>query len=310
MPFAVIDLGTNTWNLLIAEPGPDKSFKVLWDEKVPVKLGKGGISKKIILPDAMQRGLDALKHHQETIRRFHAEPVEVIATSAFRTASNGEEFCALIYQQTGLEVNIVSGSREAELIFNGIRASVPLGDDSVLVLDIGGGSNEFIIGNGYDIFWKKSYKLGIARLLEVIKPSDPILPEEISRSFSYFSEKMKDLSGTIQYYTIHTLVGAAGSFETFAAMLHYADPHKFKMPEQNGYMEISPADFDLLYEQLIHSTHEERLNMKGLEPMRAEMIVLAAVFVKFVLSNYGIRRILQSNYSLKEGVASELVDRI
>jgi exopolyphosphatase / guanosine-5'-triphosphate,3'-diphosphate pyrophosphatase len=307
MRLAVIDLGTNTWNLIVAEPGPGDSFKILWDEKLPVKIGKGGISKGIILPDAMERGLDALQKHIKTIQQLEAEYVEVVATSAFRTASNGEEFAKIIRVKTGLRVNIISGNLEADLIYKGITASVRLDEDPVLILDIGGGSNELIIGNRDQIFWKKSYALGIARLLEKFKLSDPISPMELEQVRSYLAHEMKDFSEVRPAYNINTLIGAAGSFETFASMLHFLFPKRYLHSVDVITQKISLEDFDYLYHLLVTSTPEERLKMKGLEVMRVEMIVLAAVFVQFILKTFKLNQLIQSNFSLKEGLVAELV---
>ncbi|MFN8208320.1 MAG: hypothetical protein U0T82_13070 [Bacteroidales bacterium] len=306
MRVAVIDLGTNTWNILVAESRQDQSFEVLHDEKLPVKLAKGGMSKKIILPEAMDRGMQALRQHLETASRFGAQELEIIATSAFRTASNGEGFAQKILEETGHKVNIVSGNREAELIYKGVGASVNLREDPVLILDIGGGSNEFIIGNREKIFWKKSYKLGIARLLEHFTVSDPITPQEIFKFEYHFEETLSELIREFPSYHIDTLIGAAGSFETFASMLSFRHGDLYARSSKKSHTTIRLEDYKQLHRDLINSTSEERIKMPGLEPMRVEMIVLASVFVNFVIEKFGITRFIQTDYSLKEGRAAEI----
>lgn len=308
MRISVIDLGTNTFNLLIVETGEGRYFKILYNNKLPVKLGRGGIDKKEIRSDAISRGLNAIEKHLLTIKEYKADKIYAFATSAIRSARNGEQFVDLIRERFNMNVEVISGDKEAEIIYYGVRQAVQLDMNPVLIMDIGGGSNEFIIANRETIFWKKSYPLGIARLLEKFKPSDPITIEEIEFISNYLEEKLVDLFDEIKKYRIDTLIGASGSFETMAAMIRSDDSH-FKsetgmFPEM---YDIDLADFENLYQMLINSTLKERKQMKGLETMRLEMIVLATLLVKFILQKLKLKHLILSNYALKEGIIYQLV---
>jgi exopolyphosphatase/guanosine-5'-triphosphate,3'-diphosphate pyrophosphatase len=179
----------------------------------------------------------------------------------------------------------------------------------MLILDIGGGSNEFIIADKNNIYWKKSYPLGVARLLAKFKPSDPISIEEIEFISNYLEERLSDLFEEIKKHKISTLVGASGSFETIAAMIRADDPNfeseTGTVPES---VNIDLADFENLYQKLINSTLKERKQMKGLESMRLEMIVVATLIVKFILQKLKLQRLIQSNFALKEGVIYEVLN--
>ena len=309
MRIAVIDLGTNTFNLLIVETGENQTYTIIYNSKLPVKLGKSGIDKKEIRPDAITRGLNALERHLQTIHEYKAEKIFAYATSAVRSARNGEQFVKMIRQRFGIDVEIINGEREAELIYFGVKQAVKLTDEKILILDIGGGSNEFIIADQDNIYWKKSYPLGVARLLAKFKPSDPISIEEIEFISNYLEERLSDLFEEFKKHKITTLIGASGSFETIAAMIRADDPNfeseTGKLPEA---INIDLTDFENLYQKLINSTLKERKQMKGLESMRLELIVVATLIVKFILQKLKLRILIQSNFALKEGVVYELLN--
>ncbi len=304
---AVLDLGTNTFNLVIAEQNGIESFQILHSSKLPVKLGEGGINSGEILPAAFQRGIDAVNKHYATIRDLKVKKIFALGTSALRSARKGELFIATIKKNTGINVEIISGDREAELIYFGVRQTFEMADQKFLILDIGGGSNELIIANKQEIFWRRSYDLGIARLLEKFNPSDPITSNEIESIKIYLAGEIKDLIELAKKHKIRTLLGASGSFETFVAMIG-AKTSDFEtetiMPRS---VQIKNDDFESLCQKLIASTTNERRTMKGLEPMRIEMIVLACLFVKFIIEKLEIDTIFQSNFSLKEGFIYQMI---
>jgi exopolyphosphatase/guanosine-5'-triphosphate,3'-diphosphate pyrophosphatase len=308
MRAAVIDLGTNTFNLLIVEFGEGLGYKILYNNKLPVKLGKSGIDKKEIRPDAITRGLNALDRHLQTITDYKADKTYAFATSAIRSARNGDQFVKLVKQRCGLDIEIINGNREAELIYYGVKQAVQLDHEKVLILDIGGGSDEFIIADRDNIYWKKSYPLGVARLISKFKPSDPISIEEIEFISNYLEERLSDLFEEFRKHKITTLIGASGSFETIAAMIRADDPNfESETGTSPESINIDLTDFENLYQKLINSTLKERKQMKGLESMRLELIVMATLVVKFIMQKLKLQRLIQSNFALKEGVIYELL---
>jgi len=145
--YAVIDLGTNTCNLLIANTLSDNLFETMYDRKLPVKLGRGGIHNNILMQDAIERGITALQHHADTIHDYDVSKVIVIGTSALRGAANRDEFIEKVRELLGWEIKIIDGELEAALIFRGVRLSLPDRMGKYLIMDIGGGSTEFILAN-------------------------------------------------------------------------------------------------------------------------------------------------------------------
>lgn len=304
---AILDLGTNTFNLLITETKGDGAYSILVNQKQPVKLGESKINHGEIIPEAYKRGIKAIDKHYATILEHRVDYIKAFGTSALRSAKNGQEFLDEIYKNTGVTIEIISGNREAELIYLGVRQTLDLNNSKFLIIDIGGGSNELIIADMKKIYWKKSYPLGIARLLERFNPSDPLSDDEIDKIKAYLETELVDLFEALRDENISTLVGASGSFETFISMINDYDVIETEGSRSFDSEEIKPVDFDMLYDKLIYSTVNERRNMRGLEPMRIEMIVLACLFVKFILENHNFKHIYQSNFALKEGAIYELL---
>ncbi len=306
MRSAILDFGTNTFNLLIVEGENKTDLSIIHVSKEPVKLGRGGIHRKIITEDAFLRGMNAIEKHFQRIKEFKAEKTYAFATSAIREANNGKAFIREVKDKFDLYVNIIPGEREAELIYKGVRLSCGFTEEIVLIVDIGGGSNELVIANKDKIFWKQSFLLGSARMLEIFEPSDPILDSEIKKIEDHLKNELQPLFTAIRKYKPIKLIGASGSFETFSALLQNTYPEKYI--KKKNYLEIEPDDYHELHDLLLKSTIKEREKMKGMEPVRIEMIVLATVFVNFVLQKSNIHSIMQSDYALKEGVVAELLN--
>lgn len=307
MNIAVIDLGTNTFNLLIAEKSDHSSFRILHSSKIFVKLAKGGTDKKELKTDAITRGIKAIDKLLHITEQFHAESVFAFATAAIRNAKNGNQFVEAVKDKFSIEISIIEPEREAELVYHGVRRAVDI-DSKVLIMDIGGGSNEFIIADKNQIYWKKSYPTGVAYLVEKFKPSDPLLIEEIEILTNFFEERLAEVFEEVKKHHVETLIGASGAFESFAAMIKGDEKYESETGLSPEAFEIDLLEFEDLSWRLVSSTVKERKKMKGLEPMRIEYIVLAALLVKFLLEKTRIKTLIQSNFALKEGLMQELTE--
>ncbi|MBL0343515.1 MAG: exopolyphosphatase [Bacteroidetes bacterium] len=222
-----------------------------------------------------------------------------------RNAKNGAEFRREVKRRTGIDITFVSGDQEATLIYWGVKQALHSWDDVKLVIDIGGGSVEFIIANSRKILWKQSYKLGAALLLDKFVPNDPLKKSDLSRITAHIDEQLPDLFVAISKYQPQQLIGSAGSFETFASMIRYRFPEAGSHYGKTEHP-ISIAHFKQLYKELIVSDKAQRSGMKGLIKMRVDMIVMAALILKFVLDKSKIKSMKMSAYSLKEGVVSNI----
>ncbi len=303
---AIIDLGTNTFNLLIVESGEGSSYQILYSDKLAVKLGQGGIDKKQIAPEPFQRGIDAIRQYLKVASKHGVERVFAFGTSAIRSAENGKDFTAAVKSETGVDVKVIDGNTEAHYIYYGVRQALNLGKETSLIMDIGGGSTEFILCNENEVFWKASFDLGVTRLMEKFTPEDPLSLDDVLQFEAYFEEVLKPLFEAVGQYPTDVLVGSSGSFDSFAEMIAWQMHNPRVLEGKTGY-EFDLHEFYRLHQYLLVSTLEERLQMKGLIQMRADTIALAGVFVNYILQKLHINRMRLSTYALKEGVVSLLL---
>ena len=304
MTFAVIDLGTNTFNLLIGSSRPDNTFSKLYNTKIPVKLGEGAINSGYIADVPYQRGIDALCEYRKLLDEYNVGKLYAFATSAIRSAKNGASFIADAKEKANIDITVINGNEEAELIYYGNRMAVDLSGPPSVIMDIGGGSNEFIICDDQSIFWKQSFKLGAARLLEKFKPSNPITPEEIEAINQYLRQEMEPLSEAIQKYKPINLIGSSGAFESLVDMI----AGKFgtnATNETDTEYTVNCAQYKDITDMIIASTLEERRQIKGLIEMRVDMMVISCLLIDFMFKEYPLKHLRVSSYSLKEGVISK-----
>lgn len=297
---AVIDLGTNTFNLLIAE-NVDGKIKEIVREKRTVKIGKGGLNNNLITEDALNRAIQAIKEYAQLIQTHNVYDKRIVATSAFRTTENGHQLACEIEKIINAKVEIIDGNKEAEYIYYGIRGAVPLTEKKVLMLDIGGGSNELIIANKNQIFWMQSFKLGISRLIELFHPNDPLSPYEMEQITNYIRKELEPLKTALDDFPTDTLVGSSGSFDTISNILHFKETGK-PIDLSNTCNNINIMQFWRLLDLLIISSYEQRKNIQGMDLTRIEMIPIAALFIRVVLEFFKCQQVFHSTYAIKEGV--------
>lgn len=302
---AVIDLGTNTFHLLITEVTP-QGLKTLYKEKVAVKLGKGGLSKGFITADAYERAVRTVESFRKTMDQHEPEKVYATGTSAIRNSRNGYQLIKDILQKTGIEVHIISGEREAELIYYGVKSALDLGKSTSLVMDIGGGSVEFIICNAEGIFWKQSFEIGAQRLLDMFQRTDPIIPEDIQKLIDYLELKLAPLIDAAEKYKPVTLVGSSGTFDTLCEIDVKANELEYNLEEEKEYTLLLKA-FESIFFQVITKDRAERMEIPGMIEMRVDMIVVACCLIYYVLHTFHINKIRVSSYALKEGVLSAIL---
>lgn len=305
---AVIDMGTNTWNVLIAEPTTE-GLHILFSNKVPVKLAKDGIESGRITEEAMIRAKEALTQHLEALSSFDIPVAEAraFATSAMRNAENGAEFADQLTAEFGLQIEIIDGLREAGLIYKGVRGSGLLDEQPALIIDIGGGSIEFIVGTSEKELWKQSFDLGVSRLNEQFSFSDPLSELDKETLLFFVEQQLLPLWEIQALYPATHLIGSSGSFDSFVHMIK-ASKNEEPFTEKSIYAFV-PDQLRGLFNGLIASTLEERLDWKGLVTMRADTIHLSACVTQLILDLLPIERISLSPYALKEGAIFERIQQ-
>jgi exopolyphosphatase/guanosine-5'-triphosphate,3'-diphosphate pyrophosphatase len=268
MNIAIIDIGTNTFDLLIAKIEPGQRPVELYNNKLSVRLGAGGLQKHVLTEAAMER--------------------------------------ACIKKEFDIDIAVIDGDKEAGYIYTGVQHALDIGKEKALIMDIGGGSIEFIIADNATVFYEGSFNIGVARLLEKFKVSDPIQPVELKTVEAYLEQELQYLFQALVQFPAQTLIGSSGSFDTFAEVI----AHRFHTPDiLNNKTEytFNLQEYALVHKQLIASTLEDRKKIKGIIEMRLDMIVMAALVTGFILKKTRIPAMRLSTYSLKEGVLWELL---
>lgn len=302
MRVAIIDLGTNTCNLLIAELN-SVGFTILHRSKQLVKLRDNKIKANKISPNATQRVLQSFQIHKEIIEEYNVDKVKAIATSAVRTAENKISFLEEISTQSGWTVKVITGEKEAELIFKGVLLAIDKFNLPSVILDIGGGSNELILANQKELLWKESQPTGMARVINKFNISDPIQNNEIKTLQKYFFAKHITAFEKCKKTQIKTLIGCSGAFDTIADIIDNVNPGE----KQRKTQKISIKEFYTVYNNFIKSTRKQRLQIKGMDMVRVDLIVPAVVLIEQLILRIGITDIIQTDFALREGVLFEMM---
>jgi exopolyphosphatase/guanosine-5'-triphosphate,3'-diphosphate pyrophosphatase len=298
MRHAVIDLGTNTFHLLIAEATGSAGFRELYRERRFVKLAEAGIER--IGPAPFARGIDTLRAYAAKIAEYEVTTVRAVGTAALRTAENGADFVREAEATAGIRIELIPGREEARLISLGVLQAIPPTEARFLIMDIGGGSVEFILAGPGGVVWAESFPVGVAVLYRRFHRSEPITAAEIAELRAFLTAQLAPLAGQLATAPTHQLVGAAGTFDVIADLLGDGRP----TPNSTR---IRLERFRELYVPLLRATREERLATPGIPPERADMIVVALILVEHILELMAARELLVSRYSMKEGIMAELV---
>ena len=298
-PYAIIDLGTNTFHLLITT-----EKETLHELRRPVRLGQGGINQDHITDAAMDRAKQCLTHYKQVAQDYGVAKIIAIGTSALRNAKNASFFVSEIFRTTGIEVQIISGEQEAELIYQGVKAGMDLGSNNSLIVDIGGGSVEFIIANRAGVLWKQSFEVGGQRLIEKFQVSDPIQQDEINAINQYLEDTLAALKLAILEFMPDVLVGSSGSFDTLSEIYCLQNQITYAPDGE------SPITMDFLQsamESILKKDRKARMQIPGMIELRVDLIVVGVVLIKKLLDIREFSSVRVSSYSLKEGVRSVML---
>ena len=302
---AVLDLGTNTFHLLIAEL-TNHGFREILRAEEAVKLGEGGINKGTIQPVPFERGVKTIENFHQLIVQHNAQKVRAIATSALRNAANGRDFVEQVKLKTGINIEIINGETEAGYIYEGIKAGGSLSGSNSLIIDVGGGSCEFIICNNKQIFRKQSFEIGAARLMDKFHNTDPISATSAAALHAYLQEQLNVFLEIAPGYRVENIVGASGVFESYALLVEQHKGNTLNLKKTKRY-QFTFDELAAALETIIGSTHDERSKNQAIIPVRVDMIVTASLLTWFVLEKLGIKNLQVSTNSLKEGVLGQMV---
>ena len=303
---AALDIGTNSFHLVVARP-VETGFEVITTEKEVIRLGHGSGEMKQLESDAIDRGIACLKRMRE-IARTHDAQLRAVATSAVREAQNRNEFIKRARKEAGVEIEIVSGIEEARLIHLGVLHAIGIGDQPMLLCDIGGGSTEIVLAAGEDILLSRSFKLGAVRLSDRFFRTDALHPSAISSCRKFVQSMLITIQPEIEELGFEVAVGSSGTVEAIAKLIQQSN----KEPEPKSFnrYEFTAADVTKMLELLADSpTIKEREKAFNLEPTRADIILAGAVILEGIALSFGVKTFIYSDYALREGVLFDTLQR-
>ncbi|MEU2507731.1 Ppx/GppA phosphatase family protein [Streptomyces sp. NPDC007863] len=296
---AGIDCGTNSIRLLVADVHPDTGALVELDRRMTiVRLGQGVDKTGRLAPEALERTFAACRAYATVIKELGAERIRFVATSASRDAENRQDFVDGVVAILGVEPEVISGDQEAAFSFTGATGSLP-GDDRRLVVDIGGGSTEFVVGTR-EVEAARSVDIGCVRLTERHVRHDPVTAEEAEAIRADVRAALDLAAGTVPIASAATLVGLAGSVTTVAALA-------LGLPEYDSgkihHSRISAARVAEVTGMLLASTHAERAALPVIHPGRVDVIVAGALVLQEIVERVGAAEVVVSEHDILDGIA-------
>lgn len=294
MKRGLIDIGTNTAHLLIASVKEDRIDKVIYKERFYTFLGEGGL--KSIRQEGIDRLAQALDSFEESLKHYNCHEIAVVATDALRNASNGPDLESHIRKRYGWPISVINGMEEAALIQLGVRQAVGSLQEDHLIMDIGGGSVEFIGLSGDERWFVASFPIGISRLYGRFHLTEPISESAIDELNEYLDSQLASLWNTIELHQKRPiLIGCAGTFEIFLSSQTSEREEKVKE-------KIPRSKMKELLRQVRNQDLENRALVPDLPPERAKYIVVALLLIDYVLRRLDQDFFMVSTYALKEGV--------
>jgi exopolyphosphatase/guanosine-5'-triphosphate,3'-diphosphate pyrophosphatase len=301
---AAIDLGTNSFHLVVARVEPDGHFDVLDREKEVVRLGSGAGVMRMLTPEAIERGIAALGRFRRIADGYGAT-IDAVATSALREALNREDFLRRARDEVGIDVDIVSGVEEARLIHLGVIQFVPLLEERILVIDIGGGSTELVVGEGTDLLIARSLKLGSIRLTDRFFPEGEIRAHSVRDCRTYVRSFLAPAVADLRSLQPFTAVGSSGTILNLARIAAGEDRDVAGVSNGDAF---SAEDLHRAVATILDRKRaDDRADIVGLDEQRRDIIVAGAILLNEIVDLLAIGRIVVSEAALREGI---LIDRV
>lgn len=306
MRIAAIDLGTNSFHLLIGQINADGQVVAIDRAKDMVRLGDSTFHGGVISPEAFQRSLEALRGFKRLAERHHCDAIIAAATSATREADNGGDFVRAIRDEIGIDVRVIGGDEEARLIYLGARSVLPLGGRRTLLCDIGGGSVELMVCDARELYIQRSLKLGVLRLLPHLK-GDPPSPEECLQLSERCHRELEKVAGPMQRIGFDFVSISSGTARALSELCPPAPPGP-RLPEAGGKDKgdrsrtVRFTDIYALEQRLCSVSSPERAKLPGLDARRVDSIVAGAILTRSLLEVFHADAYLLCEAALREGL--------
>jgi exopolyphosphatase/guanosine-5'-triphosphate,3'-diphosphate pyrophosphatase len=304
---AVLDIGTNSIHLVLAEVEPDFSYKILDRFKDMTRLGDGSFNERRLSPVAMTRALEVIRTLATLARNKGYERIEAVATSAVREAINGGEFVEEVARQTGITVRVVTGQEEARLIFLGVRNSMDLSSGRTLAIDVGGGSVELMVGRDNTMVQSQSLKLGAIRLKDLHLRKDPPSRGMVREMQGAIDAQLDAAFTRFRIKQFERVVASSGMAANVTDVIYQRRTGR-PVPQLN-LARISLKEIRAVEELVTDSSFKERLAIPGLDPKRADTLLPAAAVIRSVMERVDASDLIISDKAIREGIIYDFIER-
>lgn len=304
---AAIDIGSNSIHMIVAQINADGTLTTLWRLKEMVGLGRLSFPLHRLSRESMDQAMAALGRCQQVAQQRRVERILAVATSAVREADNGGDFIERVKRKLGLPVRIISAREEARLIYLAVRHAAPLGSDPELVIDVGGGSIELIVGNAKQASFLESRKLGAARMTAQFVKSDPIADAEREALLKHYDKELGPICEEIAGLKPVGAIGTSGTLENLAAM---SNPDQVTSSDgTDAPLVIEKGRFQAMLGELVVSKAKDRAKMAGLDAQRQDQVLAGALLVNELFERLKLKKIRICRSALREGVVLDWVQR-
>lgn len=307
MRVAAIDIGTNSVHLVVADVGPDGAISIVEKSREQVELGRGGLERNRIAPDAMNRAMAALVNFRKGMELLGVEAITACATSAVREAQNGAEFCDRVMESTGIHVHVVSGWDESRLVWLGARPAVDFSRGPALFIDIGGGSVEIIVGSATNMLAAHSVPLGHLRMTEHFSPGDPPGADIIQAIRRHTRSLLGAVTSDVRTGELSAVIGTSGSIRTLGRMATLARGHEVP-PHDHGLI-LHRYELKRLLVAISELKASRLCEVPGMDSRRKATLPAAAAVLYQIMKSLELETLSTSEFALREGILQDWIEQ-
>lgn len=306
---AAIDIGTNSFHLIVVKLKEDGTFEIVDREKEVIRLSFESRDMKHISPEAEARAIAALKTFKGIADSYKAE-IRAVATSAVRESHNRNEFKQNVHNNTGIEIEIISGMEEARLIYMGMLKALPIYDKKVLCIDIGGGSVEFLAGHKENVHYANSLKLGAVRLTQMFFPDFEVSKQKAERCEKWVEGELYPVVKAVQEEGFEICVGSSGTIMAAALMILAARTKELPQTMILNNFTFTRQELNRITETVLKAkTPKERKEIPGLDEKRADIIPAGMIVLSKIMEAFKLKELTVSGYALREGIVVDAVKK-
>ncbi len=298
-----VDIGTNAVRLLVVRINPNFSYTIISQDKEVVRLGEAEFKDNLLKPEAMERAIFVCGKFSALAKTYGATNIIAVGTSAIREAHNQSEFLQRLFQETGLNVHVISGEEEARLIYLGVLSGIDIGEEKALFIDLGGGSTEIAIGDQHQLYYVHSLKVGAIRLTTKFIGegwTGPLSEGIYKQMKTYVSRNTRKVKANVKECGSRIAWGSSGTIINLAEITNKI--FKKNGNGGNGNMVLTRKNLKKLASTLCSLSLEERRKLPGINPYRADIIVTGAAIVEAVMEDFGLEEIRVSHKELRDGL--------